>query len=97
MKKLVLAIAITLAFASIAIAHPGKRDAYGGHFDTKTGKYHVHEGPLSGQTYNNQENMLKALAKKPGGQAIINKAKQPVSGPALTNQAGQGLRTILKK
>ena len=77
MKKLILALAITFAFASIAFAHPGKRDAYGGHYDSTKGSYHVHEGPLEGRTYKNQENMLKALAKTPGGPAIINKAKQP--------------------
>jgi len=40
MKKLILAIIATLAFASLA--HPGSRDAYGGHYDKSTGKYPVH-------------------------------------------------------
>ena len=76
MKKIILAIIATLALASLALAHPGGRDAYGGHYDKSTGKYHVHEGPLEGRTYNNQENMLKVLAKTPGGPAIIKKAEQ---------------------
>ena len=91
MKKLILALAITFAFASLAFAHPGGRDAYGGHVDKSTGKYHVHEGPLEGRTYNNQENMLKVLAKTPGGPAIINKAR------VVNNPTPQGVKSLLKK
>ena len=76
MEKLLLTVAATLALASLALAHPGGRDAYGGHYDKSTGKYHVHEGPLEGRTYNNQENMLNVLAKTEGGPAIIKKAEQ---------------------
>ena len=76
MKKLIPAIVVTLVFASLALAHPGGRDAYGGHTDKSTGKYHVHEGPLKGRTYNNQENMLKVLEKIQGGPEIIKKAEE---------------------
>ena len=76
MKKIILAIVATLVFASLALAHPGGRDAYGGHYDKSTGKYHVHEGPLEGREYKNQENMLKVLKKTPGGPEIIKKAEQ---------------------
>ena len=75
MNKFILAITATFIFASFALAHPGGRDAYGGHYDKSTGKYHVHEGPLEGRTYNNQENMLKVLEKTEGGPAIIKKAE----------------------
>ena len=76
MKKLLFAVLVLFALSSVALAHPGGRDAYGGHYDSKTGKYHVHEGPLAGRTYNNQENMLKVLEKTKGGPEIIKKAQQ---------------------
>ena len=75
-KKIILAIMTVLAFSSFAFAHSGGRDAYGGHYDKSAGKYHVHEGPLEGRTYNNQENMLKALKKAKGGPEIIKKVEQ---------------------
>ena len=65
MKKLIFAILIVFALSSVALAHNAKLDAYGGHTDSSTGKYHVHEGPLAGRTYTNQENMLNALDKIP--------------------------------
>ena len=34
-----------LAVASISLAHPGKLDANGGHYDKETGEYHYHKGP----------------------------------------------------
>jgi hypothetical protein len=75
MKKL-LVILTLLALPSLALAHPGGRDAYGGHYDATTGKYHVHEGPLEGRTYNSQENMIKVLRQTKGGPAIIRQAEQ---------------------
>jgi len=74
MKKLILALALC-ALPSFALAHPGGRDAYGGHYDGTTGEYHVHEGPLEGRTYKNQENMLKVLRQTKGGPAIIKRAE----------------------
>ena len=76
MNKLILATIVTFAFVSLAHAHPGGRDAYGGHYDNSTGKYHVHDGPLEGRTYNSQENMLKALEKAKGGPELIKKVEQ---------------------
>ena len=76
MKKLVLAIIATLALAPLALAHPGGRDAYGGHTEKSTGKYHVHEGPLEGRTYNSKENMLKALEKVKGGPELIQRVEK---------------------
>ena len=75
MKKLIVILAV-FALPSLAFAHPGGRDAYGGHYDKDTGEYHVHEGPLEGRKYKNQENMIKALEKQKGGPAIIKKAEQ---------------------
>ena len=76
MKKLILAVIATLAFSSFAFAHPGGQDAYGGHYDKKAGNYHVHDGPLKGREYKNQESMLKALEKVDGGPAWLKKAER---------------------
>ena len=40
-----LAVLLVLVFASTALAHPGKLDANGGHYDKETGEYHYHKGP----------------------------------------------------
>jgi len=77
MKKLTITVLVIFALsAAIAFAHPGGRDAYGGHYDKSTGEYHVHEGPLEGRKYKSQENMLKVLKKTEGGPAIIKKVEQ---------------------
>ena len=104
MKKLIVILAI-FALPSVALAHPGGRDAYGGHYDSSTGKYHVHEGPLEGREYKNQENMIKALKQQKGGPAIIRRAEQ---GNTQTTKAapkkkedegdwGKVLREVLKE
>ena len=76
MKKLMILFALAIfVLASTAFAHPGGRDAYGGHYDKSTGEYHVHEGPLEGRKYKSQENMIKALRKTKGGDKIIRNAE----------------------
>lgn len=42
-------------------AHPGGRDSYGCHHDRKRGGYHCHAGPLAGQSFASQAEMLAAL------------------------------------
>lgn len=39
---LILTLTFTLALASVAFAHPGRTDKYGGHYDRGTGQYHKH-------------------------------------------------------
>jgi hypothetical protein len=74
-KKLIM-ILVVLALPAAAQAHPGGRDAYGGHYDSATDEYHVHEGPLEGRTYKSQENMLRVLRQTRGGPAMIKRAEQ---------------------
>lgn len=38
----VLFLSFTLCLSSVAFAHPGRTDAFGGHYDRKTGLYHFH-------------------------------------------------------
>ena len=75
MKTLLIVLAI-FVLPALALAHPGGRDAYGGHYEKATGEYHVHEGPLEGRQYKSQENMIKVLRQTKGGDEIIKKAEQ---------------------
>lgn len=46
-KRLLLLLAIvsiSMSCISIPLAHPGRTDAYGGHWDHSTGEYHFHHG-----------------------------------------------------
>lgn len=41
---LLLAFILSLSLAVVALAHSGKTDSSGGHYDRSTGKYHYHHG-----------------------------------------------------
>ena len=44
--KHILILLIAMAGAAVRVqAHPGGLDKNGGHVDSKTGKYHVHQAP----------------------------------------------------
>jgi hypothetical protein len=58
----VVGIAIVLGAATFALAHPGGRDAQGGHNDRKAGNYHFHVGPLAGKTYPSKSAATAALS-----------------------------------
>lgn len=49
--KLLFAIAIFLALAIVAYAHPGRTDSAGGHTNHSTGEYHYHHGYSAHQHY----------------------------------------------
>lgn len=57
MKKSCLKVCcmlLTMALcSSVVMAHQGKTDEYGGHYDTKTGEYHYHLHQESCTHYNN--------------------------------------------
>jgi hypothetical protein len=44
-----------------AYAHGGGLDAYGCHHNRKAGGYHCHRGPLAGQSFVSQDEMLRNL------------------------------------
>ena len=51
MKKRILALVVILliAFPLLVLAHSGRTDSNGGHYNRKTGEYHYHNG---GPAYN---------------------------------------------
>lgn len=49
-KKIVLTIlVIILGMQPYSLAHKGRTDSYGGHYDRSTGTYHYHNGSYSGE------------------------------------------------
>ena len=78
-KRALTILLLLLSFTAAANAHPGKLDENGGHYDSKTGKYHYHKGPKAGQeliltSYPVRENSVyKAKIKRvvDGDTAII--------------------------
>lgn len=79
-RHLILATALLgLAATSSAWAHGGGLDRYGCHHDRKHGGYHCHRGPLAGQSFSSQEDMLKRLnsPEAKGG----NKKQMPKTSP----------------
>mgnify|MGYP002626114782 FL=1 len=79
LKRALIAVLLILSLAVAADAHPGKLDENGGHYDSKTGKYHYHKGPKAGTeivltSYPVKENAIyKAKIKRvvDGDTAII--------------------------
>lgn len=45
-----LLLIISLVFSVSSYAHPGRTDAYGGHWDRRNGTYHFHTGEYAGRT-----------------------------------------------
>ena len=53
-----LALLLVLVLATTAIAHPGKLDKNGGHYDKETGEYHYHKGPNALETLEIRRNTV---------------------------------------
>lgn len=61
----ILIVAVLICWCgAAALAHPGRTDANGGHWDHKNGTYHYHNGPRS---------QKPAATKKPSGAAATPK------------------------
>ena len=61
MKLTLLFVWFFLSLASPAYPHGGGLDAYGCHYNRKTGGYHCHRGPFAGQSFQSKEEMLRHL------------------------------------
>lgn len=64
-RPILLALALLLT-ASTAFAHGGGLDSYGCHHNRKAGGYHCHRGPMAGQSFSSQTEMLQALKEQSG-------------------------------
>lgn len=49
----------------VTYAHGGGLDGYGCHNNRKQGGYHCHRGPMAGQSFGSQAEMLAAMERKP--------------------------------
>lgn len=55
------ALLVVLATLTEAVgAHGGGLDSYGCHHNRKAGGYHCHRGPMAGQAFSSQNEMLAA-------------------------------------
>lgn len=54
MKKKILALILTVFFllnsSVVVLAHSGRTDSLGGHYNRKAGNYHYHKGKYAGYT-----------------------------------------------
>lgn len=66
-----------LMLPSMALAHGGGLDGYGGHNNRKQGGYHFHRGPLAGQHYASKSEALTALSTGSGNKATVAPAPRP--------------------
>lgn len=56
-----------LAASSVPVfAHGGGLDSYGCHHNRKAGGYHCHRGPLAGESFSSQSEMLSRLKQTKG-------------------------------
>src|SRR5262245_58248170 len=56
-----LGLALLLGTILPAYPHGGGLDSYGCHHNRKAGGYHCHRGPLAGQSFGSQEEMLRQI------------------------------------
>jgi hypothetical protein len=62
-----LAVGLGLFLAATllpAYPHGGGLDSYGCHHNRKAGGYHCHRGPLAGQSFASQDEMLRKLGSE---------------------------------
>lgn len=71
-----------LLLPSLALAHGGGLDGYGGHNNRKQGGYHFHRGPLAGNHYASKSEALDALSTGGGNKANV----APVPPPRKTKE-----------
>ncbi len=86
-SSLATKIAFTfLMLPSLALAHGGGLDGYGGHNNRKQGGYHFHRGPLAGQHYASKSEALNVLSKGGGNKASVSPA------PPRSRKTKEGLK-----
>jgi hypothetical protein len=72
-----LAFGVGLFLTAISRIHTAVAlDRYGCHNNRKAGGYHCHRGPLAGQSFPSQDEMLKKFASEKPATDANNKRKQ---------------------
>ena len=94
-----LSILLTLSALSAILvplpllAHSGGRDSYGCHHDRKHGGYHCHAGPLAGQSFASQAEMLRVgKGVIPGRPAPTTRAS--LAPPSMTPAGPDGFGQV---
>lgn len=75
-------VLMLLMLPSLALAHGGGLDGYGGHNNRKQGGYHFHRGPLAGNHYASKSEALNARSSGGGNKANV----APVPRPRKTKE-----------
>lgn len=70
-------VLMLLLLPSLAFAHGGGLDAYGGHNNRKQGRYHFHRGPLAGNHYASKSEALNALSSDDGKKSNVAPSSHP--------------------
>ncbi len=94
LRNLLLLLTVFLVVSAPAslLAHPGGRDSYGCHNDRKDGGYHCHAGPLAGQSFTSQAEMLAASKgtslgyTAPWAEATVTPTPTNPVGPGASDQ-----------
>ena len=85
---LLLTLCVAVPAPVPLLAHPGGRDSYGCHNDRKHGGYHCHVGPLAGQSFPSQADMLAASKGTSPGRTVP--STEATVTPAPTSSTGLG-------
>ncbi|MGV1098520.1 YHYH domain-containing protein [Thiovibrio sp. JS02] len=70
-------VLMLLMLPSLALAHGGGLDGYGGHNNRKQGGYHFHRGPLAGNHYTSKSEALNALSSGSDNKANVAPVPRP--------------------
>lgn len=82
-----IAFTLLLMLPSLALAHGGGLDGYGGHNNRKLGGYHFHRGPLAGNHYASKSEALDALSSGGGNKASVATMPPPPKSETRTGAA----------
>jgi hypothetical protein len=74
--QLAFGLGLFLCATIPAYPHGGGLDAHGCHHNRKAGGYHCHRGPLAGQSFASQDEMLRKLGNKKPATDANKKEKQ---------------------
>ena len=89
-----LVVVACLALPASAMAHGGGLDVHGCHHNRMTGDYHCHRGPLAGQHFSSQAEMLQHLQGSGATREREGAATAPGAGSAERGGTERRLREL---